>query len=71
MKKLLATFVAVLAGLYLLVMVPTVDPIPFLDEGVARMVLLNALAYLGIDLRRIFGKKPEPVPVRIRSDRSE
>ena len=64
-------FVAVLAGLYLLVMVPTVDPIPFLDEGLAMMVLLNALAYLGIALRRIFGKKPEPVPVRIRSDRPE
>ena len=49
---------------------PTLDPFPFLDEGLAALVFLNALAYLGVDLRNVFGKKePQPVPVRVRSDR--
>ena len=54
MKSALALVAALLSGLYLLVMVPTLDPLPFLDEGLAAMILLNALAALGIDVRRFF-----------------
>lgn len=67
MKNLLALAVAIISGLYLLVMVPTLDPLPFLDEGLAGMIFLNALAYLGIDVRTVFRKRePVPVPVRVR-----
>ena len=70
MRNLLALVLAALSGLYLLVMGPTLDPLPFVDEGIAALVFLNALAYLGIDLRNLLGtRSPEPVPVRVRSER--
>jgi hypothetical protein len=65
MKTLLVLTLAVLSGLYLLVMGPTLDPLPFLDEGLAGLIFLNALAYLGVDLRTVFGRR-EPVPVPVR-----
>lgn len=68
MKNLLAIAFALISGLYLLVMVPTLDPFPFLDEGLAGLIFLNALAYLGIDLRTLFGRK-EPVPVPVSTER--
>jgi len=64
MKRRLALLFAILSGLYLLVMVPTLDPLPFLDEGLAMLIFLNALAALGIDLRNVFGKK-KLLPVRV------
>ena len=67
MRNLLALALAVLSGLYLLIMVPTLDPFPFLDEGLAGLVFLNALAYLGIDPRNPFGRK-EPALVRVPVD---
>lgn len=67
MRNLLALTVAILSGLYLLVMVPTLDPLPFVDEGLAGLIFLNALAYLGVDLRAVFGRRqPVPVPVPVR-----
>ena len=60
MKKLIALGFAVACGLYLLIWGPMpapLDPIPFLDEGVAFLILINCLAYLGLDLRRFFGLK--------------
>ncbi len=68
LKSFLALALAVLSGLYLLIMGPTLDPLPFLDEGLAALVFLNALAYLGIDFRKVFGRKG-PVPVPVRSNR--
>lgn len=65
MKNLAALVAAFLSGLYLLVMVPTLDPLPFLDEGLAFLIFLNSLAYLGIDLRNLFGSR-QPQPVRVR-----
>ena len=65
-----ACVLAVVSGLYLLVMGPTLDPLPFLDEGVAGLVFLIALAALGLDPRRILGWK-HPVTVRVRSGRRE
>jgi len=49
------------------VMGPTVDPLPFLDEGLALLVLLNSLAYLGLDFHWLFGgRRLRPVPVKVR-----
>lgn len=66
MKKALALFFAILSGLYLLVMGITPDPLPFLDEATALLILVQSLAVLGFDLRRFlpfFGKKfPKPGP---------
>lgn len=64
MKKALALFFAVISGLYLLVMGITPDPLPFIDEATALLVLVQSLAVLGVDIRRFlpfFGKKvPKP-----------
>ena len=68
MKSFLALALVILSGLYLLIMGPTVDPLPFLDEGLAALVFLNALVYLGIDFGKAFGRKG-PVPVPVRSNR--
>ena len=47
MKKLIALILAIASGLYLgFGWLP--DPIPFIDEGAALLVLLNSLAYLGL-----------------------
>ncbi len=66
MKKLIAAFLALLSGLYLATLGILPDPLPFLDEGIALLLLLNCLAYLGLDLRGFLGRKPEPAPVRAR-----
>jgi len=55
MKKILAIVLAVFSGLYLLLMGPVLDPLPFLDEGLALLVLVNCLSYLGFDLRGLRG----------------
>ncbi|GHC59553.1 hypothetical protein [Roseibacillus persicicus] len=62
MKKLIAAFFAIASGLYLLtiglVPAPTpLDPLPFIDEGVVFLILINSLAALGLDLRRFVGMK--------------
>lgn len=57
MNKLVALVLAILSGLYLAIGGPLPDPIPFIDEGLAFMVLLNSLAVLGLDLRRFVGMK--------------
>ena len=60
MKKALALFFAIISGIYLLVMGITPDPLPFIDEATALIVLVQSLAVLGVDIRRFlpfFGKK--------------
>ncbi len=52
MKRRLAWLLAILSGLYLLVAGPIPDPLPFIDEGLALLVFVNAMAYLGYDVRR-------------------
>jgi hypothetical protein len=68
MKKGLATLAALMAGGYLLTIGILPDPIPFIDEGIALVVLVKSLAYLGIDISRFVpfmsrkvkaGKPPE------------
>lgn len=65
MKKPLALFFAVLSGIYLIVMGVTPDPLPFIDEATALLVLVQSLSVLGIDIRRylpFFGKKAPKEP---------
>lgn len=57
MKKFIALVLALGSGLYLATIGILPDPIPFVDEGVAILILLNSLAFLGLDLRRFFGLK--------------
>ena len=56
MRTIVAAILAILSGIYLAFgWVP--DPLPFIDEGLALVVFLNSLAYLGLDLRGLFGMK--------------
>lgn len=62
MKKVIALIFAVLSGGYLL-LGPVPDPLPFLDEGMAVLVLVKSLAVLGVDLSGFLphlGKKTKP-----------
>lgn len=52
MKKLFALVFAGLSGLYLMTIGILPDALPFIDEGVAMLVLVQSLAVLGIDIRR-------------------
>lgn len=64
MKKLIALVLALVSGAYVL-LGPMPDPVPLLDEGLALLVLVQSLAYLGIDLRRWvpgLGKKSKAGP---------
>ena len=57
MKKLIALLLALGSGIYLGTIGIMPDAIPLIDEGIAVIVLLNSLAWLGLDLRRFFGIK--------------
>lgn len=67
MKRMIALPFAVISGLYLLIMGPMfgpMDPLPIIDEALALMVFIQAMAALGVDVRRwlpFFGKKA-PLP---------
>lgn len=52
MKRRIAWLAAVFSGMYLLVSVPVPDPLPFVDEATALLIFVNAMAYLGYDVRR-------------------
>jgi hypothetical protein len=52
MKKVLAAVVALLSGGYLLALGWVPDPLPFLDEATALLILVKSLSVLGIDLSR-------------------
>ncbi|WP_411844716.1 hypothetical protein AAFN60_11935 [Roseibacillus persicicus] len=57
MKKLIAILLASASGLYLATLGILPDPIPFIDEGLAFVILVNSLAMLGFDIRRFVGMK--------------
>lgn len=52
MKKALATLAVLMSGGYLLTLGILPDPVPFIDEGIALVVLVKSLGYLGIDISR-------------------
>ncbi len=52
MKKALATLAVLMSGGYLLTLGIVPDPVPFIDEGIALVVLVKSLGYLGIDISR-------------------
>jgi len=66
-KRLVLWLIAILSVLYLLVMGPMIDPLPFLDEATALAVLAFAMRSLGYDvarwipfLRHLRGQAPAP-----------
>jgi len=52
MKKFFAVLLALLSGGYLLTLGIAPDPLPFLDEATALLILVKSLSVLGIDLTR-------------------
>ncbi len=59
MKRKLAWLFAFLSGFYLLVLGWIPDPVPFLDEATALLILVKSTSYMGYDLTRLlpfFGK---------------
>jgi len=60
MKKVLALVFAGVSTVYLLTIGVAPDPLPFLDEATALLILVKSLGVLGIDISRFLpflGKK--------------
>ncbi|MCF7732146.1 MAG: hypothetical protein K9N23_10680 [Akkermansiaceae bacterium] len=69
MKRLFLWLLAILSGLYLLILGPLIDPLPFLDEAAALAVFAFVMRALGYDvarwipiLRNFKGREPSRNP---------
>jgi hypothetical protein len=51
-KRKIAMLLAGLSGIYLLVAIPTPDPLPFIDEAAALLIFVRSMAFIGYDVRR-------------------
>ena len=52
MKKAFAVLAVVMSGGYLVTLGIFPDPLPFLDEATALVILVKSLGVLGVDIRR-------------------
>lgn len=52
MKKAFALLAAIISAIYLLTIGLIPDPLPFLDEATALVILVKSLSYLGFDISR-------------------
>ena len=56
-KFIIAAFLLLASGLYLLVMGLTPDLIPFIDEGIASFLFFQSAKYLGSSIKARLGSK--------------